>query len=173
MSTKNSNHIDRFLNVTSSPLDGDAAGKNGLFTGTIACLTTDLQANDIIHLIPIKSSDSIKSIMLYSDDLDGGSGLTYHVGLYKVSNVAGVKTLSATGGDIDVFAASATDMRSASTAGVDHAFKTRNITAINNEAWQDVGESSDPQCEYVISITIETVAATPAAGDISYAIQIA
>lgn len=173
MTTKNSDIVARYLGLSSDTISGDNAGKNGLYTGTIACATTDLEAADIVTLIPVKSSDSLKSIVLFGDDLDGATGLTYHIGIYKVIEVAGVKTLTATGGDVDVYAASATDLRAANKVGIEYAFHTKDINKINNEVWQDVGLSADDGSEYVLALTVAVVAATPAAGDISYKIQVA
>ena len=173
MTTKHSDIVSIHLGLTSGTLSGDDAGKNGIFTGTIACATTDLEAADIVTLIPVKSSDSLKSIVLFGDDLDGATGLTYHIGIYKVTETAGVKSLTATGGDIDVYAASATDLRAASKTGIEYAFHTRDINKINNEIWQDLGLSADDKGDYVLALTVGVVASTPAAGDISYKIQVA
>lgn len=175
MTTKYSTHASIFMGSTTGTLDGDHAGKNGVYTGTIALETTDLDANDIIGLIPVKSSDSVKSIVLYNDDLDanGTPAIAFKLGLYAITEVAGVKTLTATGGDIDVYATAATTFQAANTSGVEFIFNTKNITTINNEAWQDVAASTDPHGHYMLAITIGTVAATQAAGDISYKVVIA
>lgn len=137
-----------------------------IFSGTLALATADLEAGDIIGLAPVRSSDSLKSLKIFNDDLDGASGLTVHAGLYKIVNGALVVV------DADCYAASDTSMRAAVTTGTELAFQTRNITAIGNEIWQDAAASADTKIDYVIALTIAVVAATPAAGDISWVVQI-
>lgn len=174
MTQKNSNLVASFFDsIGSGILSGKHHGNKLLtFTDTIPLLTTDLDAGDIIGLIPVKSSDSIKSIKLFHDDLDsnGTPALAVDIGLYAIDSSG---ALTATGGDVDVYADGATELQSAGTSGTELAFKTRNITLINNEVWQDLGESADTKVNYVLAITVATVAATQAAGDLTYKIEIA
>ena len=132
--------------------------------GTLALGTGDIDDNDIIHLAKIPSSASIVSIKLFNDDLDsnGTPTLAANVGLYDKDGVVV---------DEDAYASAITTLQAANTAGVEVAFEARNINAINNEIWEDGGQTADPKEGYHVSVTIANGAATAAAGDLSFVIK--
>jgi len=62
-------------------------------------------------------------------------------------------------------------LRAAVTAGTEFRFETMNINTIANYVWEDGGLTSDPGVPLRIALTIETVASSAAAGDISMVVQ--
>lgn len=133
--------------------------------GTAALLVGEVADNNIVRLARLRSSDSIKSIKLYNDELDTHATptLTANVGLYKTDGTVV---------DEDCYGTLITEFQAANVAGSDITFETRNITAIGNELWQDGGGvSEDPEVEYDLCITFSASAATAAAGDISFVIE--
>jgi hypothetical protein len=162
-------HID---SVAGGILNGKHHGNKRLgFSDTLALATGDLEAGDIIALVPLKSSDSVKSIKVFCDDLDGASGFAIDVGLYRILADG---TLTATGGDVDCYANASTTGQAANLSGAELGFITRNINKINNEVWADAGLSADVGThDFVLAITVDTVASTPAAGDITWDVIVA
>jgi hypothetical protein len=136
-------------------------GRMRVACGTIAAAAGDLSAGDTIMLAPIPSNAAVISIKIYNDDLDSGSTVTMHVGLYKDDG-------DATAVDVDAYASATTDLRAAVTTGTEVAFEARNINTMGQRVWEDAGASTDPGGHYLIGI--ETDAAGDTAGDISFAI---
>ncbi len=168
MTTKKSSLISSFEDVYtngagSGAVTGEGPGKKSV---TVALLTTDIDAADIIHLIPIKSSAVVRSIKIFNDDLDTDATptLAVHVGLYTAAAVAV---------DVDCFAAASTVLQAANTAGVEARFITANITGVNKQLWEFSALSADPQVMYYLSLTISNVGATAAAGDITVIVDVA
>lgn len=150
---------------TAGPNDvGIQGGRGRHIVGTIALGTGDIDDNDIIMLAAVPSNARILGITLYNDDLDsdGSPTLAYDVGLYTTAGAVV---------DRDAYALAATDFQAANTAGVNVAFEARNINKIGQKVWQDASATSDPGDLYLIAVTIETAAATAAAGDLSFDIE--
>mgnify|MGYP003109916668 FL=1 len=154
---------------------GNVKGKMRVFADTVACATGDLDDNDIVVMAELPSNAKVTSIMLYNDDLDsnGSPAIATDVGIYaggtKFTDTDGSATAYAAEAviDRDAYASAITTLQAANTAGVECAFEARNINTIANFIWEDAGLSSDPKVPLRIALTIETVAATQAAGDIS------
>jgi len=112
-----------------------------------------------------------------NDDLDGGSGLVTDIGLYnggtKFTDTDGSATVYAAEQviDRDCYATLSTDLRAAVTAGTEFRFETLNINSIANFVWEDGGLTSDPGVPLRVTLTIETVAGSAAAGDITMVVQ--
>ena len=156
---------------------GSGTGKLRVFMDTIAAATTDIDDDDVIILAEVPSNSKIISIKLYNDDLDGGSGLVTDIGLYnggtKFNDTDGSATAYAAEQviDRDCYGTLSTDLRAAVTAGTEFRFETMNINTIANFVWEDGGLTSDPGVPLRVALTIETVAGSAAAGDITMIVQ--
>ena len=139
-------------------------GRALIVSGTAALTAGQVIDNNIVRLARLRSSDSIKSIKIFNDELDtnGSPTLTANLGLYKVDGTVV---------DEDCFASLATTFQAVNTGGVELGFEARDINGIGNELWQDGGASADPEIEYDVAITFSAAAATAAAGDISFVIE--
>ena len=156
---------------------GSGTGKVRVFMDTIAAGTGDIDDDDVIMLAEVPSNSKIISIKLYNDDLDGGSGLVTDIGLYNGGTKFNDTDASATAYaaeaviDRDCYGTLSTDLRAAVTAGTEFRFETMNINTIANFVWEDGGLTSDPGVPLRIALTIETVAGSAAAGDITMVVQ--
>jgi len=129
--------------------------------GTIALAAGDLSAGDTIMLAPIPTNAAVVSIKIYNDDLDSGSTVTMHVGLYTSDG-------NVTAKDVDAYASATTDLRAAVLTGTEVAFEARNVNTMGQRVWEDAGDSTDPGGHYFIGL--ETDAAGDTAGDLSFLI---
>jgi hypothetical protein len=156
---------------------GSGTGKLRVFMDTIAAATTDIDDNDIIMLAEVPSNSKVISIKLYNDDLDSGTAIVTDVGLYnggtKFNDTDASLTAYAAEGviDRDCYGTVSTVLQGAVTAGTEYRFETLNINTIANYAWEDGGLTSDPGVPLRIALTIETVAGTAVAGDITMVVQ--
>ena len=156
---------------------GSGTGKMRVFMDTIAAGTGDIDDDDVIMLAEVPSNSKIISIKLYNDDLDGGSGLVTDIGLYnggtKFTDTDGSATAYAAEAviDRDCYGTLSTDLGAAVTAGTEFRFETLNINTVANFVWEDGGLTSDPGVPLRIALTIETVAGSAAAGDITMVLQ--
>ena len=158
---------------------GSAGGKVRVWSDTIAAGTGDIDDNDIIMMAEIPSNAKIKSIKLYNDDLDsnGSPALVTDVGIYngnvKFNDTDGSATAYAAEGviDRDCYGTLMTTLQAANTAGVEVRYETLGIETVGNFMWEDAGLTSDPGKNLRIALTIETAAATAAAGDISMVVE--
>ncbi len=156
-----------------------AGGKVRIWSDTIAAATTDIDDNDIIMMAEIPSNAKIKSIMLYNDDLDsnGSPALVTDVGIYngnvKFNDTDASATAYAAEGVIDrnCYGTVMTVLQAAVTAGTEVRYETLGIETVGNFMWEDGGLTSDPGRMLRIALTIETVAATAAAGDITMVVE--
>lgn len=156
------------VNAGSKVIHKDHGGKVRVAKATIAAGTGDLDADDVIHMVQIPMHASILSIKVFNDDLDsnGTPALTVDCGLYYGGD-NGPSISAGTVIDFDCYATDSTCLQAANTTGTELAFEARNITAVGNEVWEDGGLSSNPGGSAYVSLTIGTVAATQAAGDIT------
>ena len=158
---------------------GSAGGKVLVWSDTIAAGTGDIDDNDIIMMAEIPSNAKIKSIKLYNDDLDsnGSPALVTDVGIYngnvKFNDTDGSATAYAAEGVIDrnCYGTVMTVLQAAVTAGTEVRYETLGIETVGNYMWEDAGLTSDPGRMLRIALTIETVAATAAAGDITMVVE--
>tara|TARA_R100001163_G_scaffold1414_3_gene2265 strand:+ start:512 stop:1015 length:504 start_codon:yes stop_codon:yes gene_type:complete len=145
---------------TTSPVH-QLHGTQRVACGTVALAAGDLSAGDTVMLAPVPTNAAVISIKIFNDDLDSGSTVTMHVGLYTADG-------NVTAKDVDCYASATTDLRAAVIVGTEVAFEARNINLLGQQVWQDAGDSSDPGGHYLIGI--ETDAAGDTAGDLSYII---
>ena len=158
---------------------GSAGGKVRVWSDTIAAGTGDIDDDDIIMMAEIPSNAKIKSIMLYNDDLDsnGSPTLKTDVGVYngnvKFNDTDGSATAYAAEGviDRDCYGTLMTTLQAPNTAGVEVRYETLGVETVGNYIWEDAGLTSDPGKNLRIALTIETVAATAAAGDITMVVE--
>ena len=156
-----------------------ATGKIRVWSDTIAAGTGDIDDDDILMMAEIPSNAKIKSIKLYNDDLDSGGSpaLVTDVGIYN-----GNVLFNDTDGSATAYAAEAvidrncygtvmTVLQAAVTAGTEVRYETLGIETVGNFMWEDAGLTSDPGKMLRIALTIETVAATAAAGDITMVVE--
>ncbi len=136
-------------------------GRVRTIEGTIALLETDIDGTDVILLAPVPTAAAITSILIFNDAL-GDDTMTYNVGLYN---------LNGSEKDDTVYASEATDLNAAQGAGVEVAFQNRNINTMGQRVWEDAGDASDPGGHYYLAITVGDEATTPAAGDMSFAVE--
>ena len=166
MATAKGVEITRLDTTPRTLLEKGSVGTVKVFMDTIAAGTGDIDDNDIILLAEVPSNAKILSIKLFNDALDGGSNLATDVGVYngpiKTSDYAANAVI-----DRDCYATASAALQSAVIVGTEVAYEVRNISDISNFVWEDAGLSSDPGVPLRIALTIETVAGTAAAGDIT------
>lgn len=156
---------------------GSATGKVRVWSDTIAAGTGDIDDDDIIMMAEIPSNAKIKSIKLYNDDLDsnGSPTLKTDVGIYngnvKFTSSAGTSYDAEGVIDRDCYGTVMTTLQAANTSGVEVRYETLGIETVGNFMWEDAGLPEDPGKMLRIALTIETVAATAAAGDITMVVE--
>jgi hypothetical protein len=148
-------------NINAGSLDLPSAREMGsrlrIKSATVAVASGD-DDTSTFRFFRVRSSDSIKSIQLYHDSVTGGSD--YDCGLYTINNGAVV--------DADLYADGVTV--AVATPAVPHVTATAPyielrygdattsaITDVNNKVWEDLGLSADPQLEYDLVLTANTV----------------
>ena len=153
-------------------------GKVRVAMDTIALATGDIDDNDIIHMVKVPSNVKLVSIKLSNDDLDSGGSpaLVTDIGLYvgetKFTDTDASATAYAAGAviDRDCYGTVMTTLQAAA-LDTEVLHETRDKNLISNFVWQDGGLTSDPGVPLYISLTIETFAATAAAGDVTMVVQ--
>ena len=180
MATAYSTELTNYEAIPQVMVDSaSAGGKVRVWADTIAAATTDIDDNDIIMMAEIPSNAKIKSIMLYNDDLDsnGSPALVTDVGVYngnvKFNDTDGSATAYAAEGviDRDCYGTVSTVLQAAVTAGTEFRYETLGIETVGNFMWEDGGLPEDPGKMLRIALTIETVAATAASGDITMVVE--
>lgn len=149
---------------TQVPLD---RGKQRIIMGTLEVATTDLDANDTIMLCGLHSSDVVTSIRIMNDDLDSGAGaLVFNLNLYNDADGTSLKLSQA-------YASLFADAGAIAAPGTELAFEARDISKVGQRVWQDAGDTVDPQKEYFLGLLVQTAPSTPAAGTISFIVELA
>lgn len=172
MTTKKSVQVANIDAVPSKLNKASAEGKIRVWQDTVALLTTDIDAADIIQMAELPSNAKVLSIKIFNDDLDtnGTPTLAYNLGIYNgdVAFSDGATDYAAQAViDADAYAAAETDLQAANTAGAEKRFNTLDINTAGNYLWEDAGLSADPVRKLRICLTISTGAATAAAGDVT------
>lgn len=162
MATQNSTLVSNFEGKTLNAVQ-ELHGRVRVAQGTVAVAADGTGTGDIIMLAPIPSNASIISIKLAADDLDsdGSPALAWDVGLYDADGVVA---------DVDAYATAVT-LGQAATVFTEYAFEARNINACGQKVYEDAGASTDPNAYYYVAASIQTAAATGAAGDLSFIIE--
>lgn len=137
-----------------------------------AVATTSIdEAGDITLFGPIPSNAVILDVSVLSDDLDSNVCPTlamdwgiYYSGIggsqYKDGNTSGTVV------DVDTFATAETNLQSATTTWTSLRFEADDIVDVKKEAWEAAGLTADPGGLFYVGCSVETAAATAAAGDL-------
>ena len=109
----------------------------------------------------LRSSDRVSEIRLWADAITGGTA--FDVGLYRTAAEGGAAV------DDDLFG-SAIDL-SGGVAGVDVTFESAStdIAKVEKRIWELLGLSADPQLDYDLALTGDTVGS--AAGSVSLRVR--
>lgn len=137
-------------------------GPLNISIGTVETAADDSD-NSVYRMVRLPSNAVIHSIMLFNDDLDTDvtPAIVADLGVYQTAaNGAAVV-------DRDILATLIDTFQGANTTGVNLRHEALDIAYENYRLWEILGLSSDPQRDYDIAFTIETVAATAAAGTIT------
>lgn len=141
---------------------------------TVALLTTDIDADDVILMLEVPSNSKLLSVKIYNDVLDGVADLTADVGFYAARGFTdsnGTVYLDDGVIDFDALATDITTLQAANTLGVELRYEVANITTVASEAWQLAGLASNPNKPLRLAVTIGTVAATATAGDLTLHVE--
>ena len=123
--------------------------------------------NDVIELTRLPSSARIYSIMIYSDELDTHASPT-------LATDCGIYLTDGTVKDADAYrSAVTTGWGVAAGAGVEFITEAgaAPVANIGKRLWEILSESSDPLVDYDICLRLTAVAATGAAGTLSFVIM--
>ncbi len=160
MANVNSTQVSNFLATPSVKNDaGNIHGTMRVACGTHAMAAGDLSAGDTLMMCMVPTNATVLSIKLFNDDLDSGTTLTVHIGLYTADG-------NVTAKDVDCYASADTTARGAITAGTELRFEAADINTMGQKVWEDAGDSSDPGGYYLIGF--EAQAAGDTAGDVSW-----
>lgn len=158
--------VDRFSTaLTNRNASPPAQSNPQLASGTVlsARATFALANGDSIgstyRICQLPSNASIKSIKLFCDAITSGAA---DIGLYQTTANGGAVV------DADAYA-SAQTIASANVLGIEVAFEARNITAVEQQVWQDAGLTADPQRMYDLVATLTAAAA--ANGDLTFIVE--
>lgn len=152
--------LDRKRGRVKSVIDQDA----------VATTSID-EAGDITLFGPIPSNAVILDVSILNDDLDSNCTPTLAMdwGLYY-SGIGGTQKLngntSGTVIDVDCFSTASTNLQAAKVVWTSVRFEADDIVDVKKEAWQVAGLSADPGGLFYVGASVETAAATAAAGDI-------
>lgn len=126
---------------------------------------------DILLFGPVPSNAVILDVLVLNDDLDsnGTPTLEGDWGLYY-SGIGGTQkkdgNTSGTAIDDNCFEDADTALQAAVTSWNSKRFVTDNITDVEKEAWEVAGLTSDPGGLFYVGFSVDTAAATDAAGDV-------
>ncbi len=173
MGTKKSVNVTAIETSPLVHLHGKRGGLEGV-VDTVELATTDIDSasNDVILLMPLKSSDRLFRFEIFSDDLDSNvsPALAYDIGLYYSGVGNGQMALGKVSGDVvdaDCIGTAVTVGQAASTTGGELRFEAADIADIGKTLWELGGLSSDPGGVFYIGLDITTAAATAAAGTLT------
>jgi len=132
--------------------------------GTVEVAVAD-DNGSVYRFARLRSSDRVSQITVFNDAITGGTA--YDVGLYRTADDGGAAV------DDDLFA-SAIDLSSAPSvvsAGTEVLYEATaaNIDKIEKRLWELVGLNADPQVDYDLALTGDTVGS--AAGTISVRVR--
>lgn len=169
---------DNITNIEASPIVAidrrKGRVKSVIDTDDIATASID-EAGDVMLFGPIPSNAVILDVVVKNDDLDThacAAALAVDVGLFY----SGIGGTQAKDGNVSGTVASATCLGTAVTALL--AANTSWTTVVDaaagapaSEAWALAGLSADPGGLLYVGLTVETAAATAAAGDVDVRID--
>jgi|TARA_S200002703_G_scaffold21909_1_gene18577 hypothetical protein len=163
MTTKASSLFNALDNQVSAPSADVLGGRVRVAMALFDDLaTTDLEAADILKICPLPSNARLISIQMSNTDLDGSGSpaLDYFLGLYDQDGNAL---------DANVFVDQGTELQAA--ASNSELLPPVDLDAdFGKRVWEQADLTEDPRSFIDLCLTIDTVAATPAAGDIAFTV---
>lgn len=177
----------RVSNLTSSPQTLDPQYERGTTIVNVETLgvTTAMvgtTANTIV-IGAVPSGAEIDAIVIYNDQLDSGSALTYSLGfvtlekfadvLENTNIVAGATQYAALAavGSASLLVSVATTLQSANKSGTEVRFSAEALSTANKRVWELCSLQSDPHKLFALQITIGTIAGTGVAGNLNVKIS--
>ncbi|HYE45725.1 MAG TPA: hypothetical protein VEA44_08115 [Caulobacter sp.] len=129
--------------------------------GTVEIAATD-DDGSVYRMARLRSSDRVSQLTVFNDAITGGTG--FDLGLYRTADEGGAAV------DDDLFA-SAISLASASATGTDITFESgaTDVAKIEKRIWELLGLSADPQVDYDLAFTGDTVGT--AAGTVSLRVR--
>lgn len=127
--------------------------------GMVEVAAADTDAS-VFRMVRLPSNAVVRRIEVLNDAITGGT--SYDLGLYKAAVNGGDAV------DAGLFA-TAIDMANARTLPLDAMFETLGIEKIEMRLWELLGLSADPQIEYDLCFTANTVGS--AAGTIATRVE--
>ena len=124
-----------------------ASGVMKISRGTVEVAAAD-DNGSVYRMVRLPSNAIVNRIEVLNDAIAGATG--YDVGIYKVAVDGGSAV------DDDLFASSL-DMTSQRLLPLDAMFEALDISNIEKRLWELAGLSADPQIEYDICYTADTV----------------
>jgi hypothetical protein len=130
--------------------------------GTLEIAAADTDAS-IFRFVRLRSSDRVSTVHVFSDAITGGT--SFDVGLYHtLADGSAVVSAALFGSALDLSSASGV-------SGTDATFEATitNIALIEKRIWELLGLATDPQIEYDLALTANTVGT--AAGTVSVKVR--
>jgi hypothetical protein len=166
-------------NLETVPLATSASPKDFYGIERISCATVEVattsidETNDRILMVPVPMEARVLGIYIHNDKLDSHStvALTADIGLWYGQ---GCSQTPGTLIDDDAYAVALTTLQAATTAataGYNYAFHTKDHAKITNHVWEDGALTSNPGGTAYIGISVETAAATAAAGTLTMIVK--
>lgn len=128
-------------------MSGIAKARELVAVGTVEVAATD-SATSVYRFCRIPSNAIVNSIMLFNDDLDSGTAVTFDCGLHKTATDGGAAL------DADVFATAIATAQSANLTGVQLRFEAADINGVEKRAWELGALTVDPTAEYDVTMTL-------------------
>lgn len=154
-------------------------GRKRVISGNFEAAITDLEANDVLMLCPIRSSAVLHSLKISNDDLDSVAGLSLDFG---VCDKDGADVNTGAGDSRELLRTATAQGQGAvlPSAAVEQRFvdASQNVVdGVGAQIWEMVNLqtagifAADPNRLWFICIRVEVVAATPLAGTIGYQVE--
>lgn len=163
---------ENVANIAASSLLDSKQGVIKTIIDKKAVATTSIdEVGDKVLFGPIPSNAIILDVLVLADDLDsnGSPALAVDVGLAYSAIGGNQKSSNKTSGqavDVDCFATAATTLQAAKVTWTSLRAEADDIVDIVKPAWEVAGLSEDCGGLLWVSLTVTTVAATAAAGDV-------
>lgn len=128
---------------------------------------------DVVVFTELPWNALVHRITIFNDDLDshGTPTLAVDVGLFKMTKAGTITVL-----DADAYASAITTLQAANTLGVNVCFESTvkdiDVTDLNKRVFEDAGLTAEPTDGFcLLGMTVTTVAATAAAGDVMIIVE--
>lgn len=166
-------------NLETVPLATSASPKDFYGIERVSCATVEVattsldEENDRVLMVPVPMEARVLGIYLLNDKLDshGTVAITNDIGLWYGQ---GCGQTPGTLIDDDAYAVAITALQAASTASTvsyNYAFHTKDIAKVTNHVWEDAALTANPGGTAYIGLSIQTPAATAAAGTVTMIVK--